>query len=87
LVFRRLAAFLAIISAPSAGAQTGEGGLNPAEEWVVGQVTAENRAVLNKQFPQEKDRKLSAHFLEDLLTGTPDSAENQPDMTKRYRTL
>jgi hypothetical protein len=61
--------------------------LNPAEEWVVGQVTAENRAVLNKQFPQEKDRKLSAHFLEDSLTGTPDSPENQPDMTKRYRTL
>ena len=52
--------------------------LSPAEEFVVAQVTAGEAANLDtalnadhtKKFPEEKDRKLTAHFLEDLLTGT-----------------
>jgi len=43
--------------------------LSPAEEFVVTQVLAGKEADLRKQFPDEKDRKLSGHFLEDLLTG------------------
>src|SRR6266446_490383 len=73
-----LAAFLTIISASSAVGKTGARGLNPAEEWVVAQATAgkiaDQDGALNadhtKKFPEEKDRKLSAQFLEDLLTGT-----------------
>ena len=73
-----LAAFLTIISASSAVGKTGARGLNPAEEWVVAQATAGKIADLDgalnadhtKKFPEEKDRKLSAQFLEDLLTGT-----------------
>jgi hypothetical protein len=49
--------------------------LNAAEKWVVQRVTAGKEADLSRQFPEEKDRKLSAHFLEDLLTGA------QPDVT------
>jgi len=66
-----LAAFLAIY-ASSAVAKTAAGGLNPAEKWIVAQVRAGEIADLSKQFPdKEKDkRKLSAHFLEALLTGT-----------------
>jgi uncharacterized protein YjbI with pentapeptide repeats len=66
-----LAAFLTTICASgAAGAQTGVGGLNPAEEWVVAQVTAGQNADLSKRFPDDKEkRKLSAHFLENLLTG------------------
>src|SRR5437667_1833356 len=65
-----LAAFLTAISASAAAPQTGTGGLNPAEQWVVAQATAGEIADLSKKFPKEKDRKLSAHFLENLLTGT-----------------
>jgi len=73
-----LAAFLTIIYASSAIGKTGARGLNPAEEWVVAQATAGKIADLDgalnadhtKKFPEEKDRKLSAQFLEDLLTGT-----------------
>jgi hypothetical protein len=65
-----LAAFWAAISASAAAPQTGAGGLNPAEQWVVAQVTAGEIADLSEQFPEEKDRKLSAHFLEALLAGT-----------------
>jgi uncharacterized protein YjbI with pentapeptide repeats len=65
-----LAAFLTTISASAAAPQTGAGGLNPAEQWVVAQATAGEIADLSKKFPEEKDRKLSAHFLEELLTGT-----------------
>ena len=43
--------------------------LSPAEEFVVTQVLAGKEADLRKRFPDEKDRKLSGHFLEDLLTG------------------
>jgi hypothetical protein len=50
--------------------QTAAEGLNPAEEWVVAQVTAGEIADLSKKFPKEKDRKLRADFLEDLLMGT-----------------
>src|SRR5260370_6691157 len=74
-----LTAFLTIISASAAAdAQPSEGQRNPAEQWVVDQVTADKVADLNaalnpdhtKKFPEEGDRQLSAHFLEDLLTGT-----------------
>ena len=65
-----LAAFLTILSASAAVPQTSAEGLNAAEKWVVAQVTAGETANLSKIFPEEKDRKLSAHFLEDLLTGT-----------------
>ena len=66
-----LAGFLTIISPSAAAPQTGAEGLNPAEKWVVAQVTAGKTADLSEQFPdKEKDkRKLSAHFLEQLLTG------------------
>ena len=73
-----LAASLTIISASAAVPQTGAEGLNPAEEWVVAQVTAGDIANLDtalnadhtKKFPTESDRQLSAHFLENLLMGT-----------------
>lgn len=42
--------------------------LNGAEKWVVERVTAGAEADLRTQFP-EKDRKLSAQFVQDLLTG------------------
>jgi uncharacterized protein YjbI with pentapeptide repeats len=59
-----LAAFLATISASAAAPQI------DAEEWVAAQVTAGEIADLVEQFPEKENRKLSAHFLEDLLTGT-----------------
>jgi len=40
------------------------------EQWVAGQAEAEEIADLNKQFPKEENRQLSAHFLETLLIGT-----------------
>ena len=65
-----LAAFLTIIfSSPAADAQTDAGKLNPAEKWIFAQVKAGEIADLSKQFPDEDKRKLSAHFLEDLLMG------------------
>jgi uncharacterized protein YjbI with pentapeptide repeats len=65
-----LAAFLTIISASAAAdAQTNAGGLNPAEKWVVAQAGSGKVADLSTQFPLEMDRKLSAHFLEQLLMG------------------
>jgi hypothetical protein len=64
-----LAAFLAIY-ASSTVAKAGAGGLNPAEEWVIARVTAVEDADLSQQFSADKDRKLSAHFPEDLVTGT-----------------
>ena len=51
-------------------AQSSVKALNPAEQWVVAQATAGEIADLSKQFPDEDDRQLSAHFLEDLLMGT-----------------
>lgn len=66
-------AVLFIFTSTPAGAasQTNSRELNPAEKWVVAQVTAGEgeEANLSKQFPADKDRKLRAHFLEDLLTG------------------
>jgi uncharacterized protein YjbI with pentapeptide repeats len=44
--------------------------VNSAEKWVVAQAAAGEMADLRKKFPEEKDRKLSAHFLEQLLTGS-----------------
>jgi hypothetical protein len=64
-----LGAFLTTIYASSAVAKTGAGGLR-AKEWVIVQATAGKIADLNELFPQQSDRKLSAHFLEGLLTGT-----------------
>jgi uncharacterized protein YjbI with pentapeptide repeats len=43
--------------------------LNSAEKWVVARVTAGEEADLSQQFPADKDRKLSARFLEGLLMG------------------
>ena len=40
------------------------------EQWVAGQAEAGEIADLNKQFPEEENRQLSAHFLETLLMGT-----------------
>ena len=48
-----------------------ESDLKRAEQWVVAQVAAGKTADLSEQFPdkQKDKRKLSAHFLEALLTG------------------
>src|SRR5262249_21074526 len=64
-----LAAFVAIISVSAAGAQKDAKRVTPAETWVVSQATAGEIADLSKKFPAEKDRKLRADFLEDLVTG------------------
>src|SRR5882762_920900 len=66
-----LAAFLTIIYPSTGVAKRGAGELNATEEWVVTHTNAGEIADLSKQFPdKEKDkRKLSAHFLEELLTG------------------
>jgi len=65
-----LAAFSTIIFALPAVPETGEEGVNPAEKWVVAQTAAGEMADLSKRFPEEKDRWLSAHFLEQLLMGS-----------------
>ena len=74
-----LAAFLAITSMlAAADAQSSAEELSPAEQWVVARVTAGETANLDaalnadhtKKFPEEKDRKLRARFLQELLTGT-----------------
>ena len=44
--------------------------MNPSEKWVAAQVRAGEIADLSTQFPEKKNRQLSAHFLENLLTGT-----------------
>ena len=64
-----LAAFLTIIYPSTGVAKSGAGELNATEQWVVTQTRAGEIADLSKQFPdKEKDkRKLSAHFLEELL--------------------
>jgi len=72
-------AALTIISASAAAdTQTSAEGWTPAEQWVAERVTAGQEANLytaqnangTKKFPKQEDRKLSAHFLEALLTGT-----------------
>src|SRR6476660_9590413 len=74
-----LAAFLTTTPASAVtDSQTSAHGLSPAERWVVERVTAGDQADLNaalnadhtKKFSKEDDRKVSARFLEDLLTGT-----------------
>jgi uncharacterized protein YjbI with pentapeptide repeats len=66
-----LAASLIIISASAAASPPSTEKLSAAEKWVVAQVTAGKTADLSKQFPEEKDRKLSTQFLQSLLTGAP----------------
>ena len=63
------AAFLTIICASAAVSKTGAEAMTAAEKWVVAQATAGEIADLTKQFPEEKDRKLRADFLEELLMG------------------
>lgn len=65
------AAFLTIFYPSTGVAKSAARELNATEEWVVTQAMAGEIADLSKQFPdEEKDkRKLSAHFLEELLTG------------------
>ena len=64
------AAFLIMIPKIAAAPETGAGELNAAEKWVVAQTAAGEIADLSKKFPEERDRKLSAHFLEELLLGS-----------------
>jgi hypothetical protein len=66
-----LAFVLAACIGMAAEPQTAPREFTAAERWVVAQVNAGEIADLSKQFPdKEKDkRKLSAHFLEQLLTG------------------
>ena len=66
-----VAAFLTIVYPSTGIAQRSARELNATEQWVVTQTSAGEIADLSKQFPdKEKDkRKLSAHFLEELLTG------------------
>ena len=66
-----LAAFLTIIYPSTGVAKSGAGELNATEQWVVTQTRAGEIADLSKQFPDKEKgkRKLSAHFLEELLTG------------------
>jgi hypothetical protein len=64
-----LTAFLTISSPSAAARQTGAEAMNPAEKWVLTQVTPGKEADLSTKFPEEKDRKLNARFLEILLTG------------------
>src|SRR5215469_18933439 len=63
------AAFLTIICASASVSQTAAEAMGAAEKWVVAQATAGAIADLTKQFPEEKDRKLRANFLEALLSG------------------
>jgi hypothetical protein len=60
----------ASVATATAKPQNASHGLSPAEEWVVTQVMAGEIADLSKRFGDEAKRKLNAHFLEDLLTGT-----------------
>jgi hypothetical protein len=62
-----LTAFLTGSSASAAVQQTGAQEMSP-EEWVLARVTEGKIADL-RQFPEEKNRKLRANFLEDLLSG------------------
>jgi Icc-related predicted phosphoesterase len=64
-----LAAFLTIVYPSTGVAKSGAGELNATEQWVVTQTSAGEIADLSKQFKEEDKRKLSAHFLEELLTG------------------
>src|SRR5262249_39947650 len=66
-----VAAFLALPSVPAAVVQTRPEVVSPVEQWVVAQLSVGDIADLTKQFSDEEKnkRKLSAHFIEDLLTG------------------
>jgi uncharacterized protein YwqG len=64
-----LAAFLTIIYPSTGVAKRGAGELNATEQWVVTQTRGGEIADLSKQFKEKDKRQLSAHFLEELLTG------------------
>src|SRR5438132_11261202 len=64
------ASFVMLTDVFGAVAQPAAGQLNAAEKWVAERITAGEVANLTEQFPDEQNRKLSAHFLEGLLTGT-----------------
>jgi hypothetical protein len=64
-----LAAFLTIVHPSTGVAERGAGELNATEQWVVTQTRGGEIADLSKQFKEKDKRKLSAHFLEELLTG------------------
>jgi hypothetical protein len=66
------ALLIIILTLDAADAQRSAEELNPAEEWVVAQVSAGKIADLTEKFPDEEKekRKLSAEFLENLLIGT-----------------
>ena len=73
-----LIAFLTIISAVAdEDAQISAEELNPAEQWVVAKVNAGEAADLTRKFPEEKDRRLRADFLKELLTGRRPDAQPQ----------
>jgi hypothetical protein len=55
------------VSSPVAGSETAAP-LTATEQWVVDQVSKGLVAELTERFPEEKDRQLSAKFLEGLLT-------------------
>jgi hypothetical protein len=62
---------IASVATAIAEAQRTSQELSPTEKWVLEQMTAgEGEEIdLSKQFPEEKNRTLSARFLEDLVTG------------------
>ena len=43
-----------------------------AEQWVIAQIAAGERANLKTEFPNEADRRLTSNFLQNLLTNPPD---------------
>jgi hypothetical protein len=63
------AAFLTILYPSTGVAKSGAGELNATEQWVVMQTRGGEIADVSKQFKEKDKRKLSAHFLEELLTG------------------
>jgi hypothetical protein len=58
----------ASVATATAKPQSASHRLSPAENWVIAQVNAGEVADLSKQFLNEDERKLSAHFVENLLT-------------------
>ena len=64
-----LALLLAIFEADAAESGAAPKQWSETEKWVLEQVAAGKIADLSKKFPDEAQRKLSAQFLEDLLTG------------------
>jgi hypothetical protein len=59
-----------LVSASAVVPQSAAQGLNSAEKWVVTKAMTGEIADLSEQFRNENNRRLTAHFLEGLLTGT-----------------